>query len=196
MIVLAALAALIGATLVIAPFAEGLMQRLYDQVPTEAAVGGPFALVDHTGKPFTDADLKGKASLLFFGFTHCPDVCPTTLQSMTVWLQGLGPDGDAIRPVFVTVDPERDTPEVMAAYLGAFDPRIIGLTGSPQQVAAMLKAYRVYSKKVETTGGDYSMDHSSAVYVMDANGKFWNVIAMSEQPEGAIAKLKTLIHGG
>lgn len=196
MLLFAGLAAALVAALVIAPYADGVLQRLSSQVAMDAAIGGPFTLVDHRGKPFTETDLTGRPALLFFGFTHCPDVCPTTLQAMSGWLADLGQDGDAVRAIFVTVDPGRDTPAAIAAYLGAFDQRIIGLTGTPEQVAAMLKVYRVYSKKVDMGGGDYAVDHSSAVYLMDVSGKFWSVIAMNEPRAGAVAKLKKLIHGG
>jgi cytochrome oxidase Cu insertion factor (SCO1/SenC/PrrC family) len=138
-----------------------------------ALVGGPFTLTDHTGKQVTDKDFLGRHMLVFFGFTYCPDICPTELQVMTAALDMMGPNGDKIQPVFITVDPERDTPDVMKAYVENFGPRLVGLTGSPQEIAAAAKAYRVYYAKSAKTGSeDYLMDHSSILYLMGADGRF------------------------
>lgn len=140
----------------------------------EALVGGPFSLVDHTGRRVTEKDFLGKYMLVFFGFTYCPDVCPTELQVMSAALDELGPEGDNIQPVFVSIDPERDTPEVLKQYVENFHPRLVGLTGSPEEIAAIAHAYRVYYKKVESSGasGDYEMDHSTTIYLMDREGRF------------------------
>src|SRR5258708_1850538 len=140
-------------------------------IPT-AQIGGPFRLVDQNGAPFTDQDLKGKTFLVFFGFTHCPDVCPTALYEMSEVLTKLGSDADRAAVVFITVDPERDTPESIKDYLASFDPRIHGLTGDAAALAAVAKAYRVYYKKVPLEGGDYTMDHTAIVYLMDKEGRF------------------------
>ena len=137
-----------------------------------ASVGGPFHLEDQSGKPFTDQDLKGRPFLVFFGFTHCPDICPTTLFDMSQVLRQLGPDADRTGAVFITVDPERDTPAVMKDYLSSFDPHLRGLTGDQASVDAAIKAYRVYAKKVPLKDGDYTMDHTAMVYLMDKNGQF------------------------
>ena len=138
-----------------------------------ALVGGPFTLTDHTGKRVTEKDFLGRHMLVFFGFTYCPDICPTELQVMTAALDMMGPDGEKIQPVFITVDPERDTPEVMKAYVENFGPRLVGLTGSPEEIAAAAKAYRVYYAKSAKAGSDeYLMDHSSIVYLMAPNGQF------------------------
>jgi protein SCO1 len=126
-----------------------------------ASIGGPFQLVDQNRAPFSDQDLKGKTFLVFFGFTHCPDVCPTTLFEMSEILRKLGSDADRTAVMFITVDPERDTPESLKDYLASFDPHIRGLTGDPAAVAAVAKAYRVYFKKVPLEGGDYTMDHTT-----------------------------------
>jgi protein SCO1 len=156
-------------------------------------VGGPFALQTGDGKTITDAEMKGKPFLVYFGYTHCPDVCPTTLAQISDVLNRL-PD-KPIRVLFVTVDPERDTPALMADYVGSFDPRIIGLSGSKEQIAAMEKAYRVYVRKAPAKDGDYSMDHSSIVYLMDAKGGFIEAFNLERPPEesakelGAICKL-------
>lgn len=140
----------------------------------EALVGGPFSLVDHTGRRVTEKDFLGRYMLVFFGFTYCPDVCPTELQVMSAALDELGPEGDNIQPVFVSIDPERDTPEVLKQYVENFHPRLVGLTGTPEEIAAIAHAYRVYYKKVESSGasGDYEMDHSTTIYLMDREGRF------------------------
>lgn len=154
-------------------------------------VGGPFTLMDQTGAPITEKALQGKPSLVFFGFTYCPEVCPTTLSDMTVWMKKLGPDAEKLRAYFITVDPERDQPKQMADYLSAFDPRITGITGKPDDVFAMLKAYRVYYRKVQT-GSDYTMDHPGSVYLFDRNGAFTGSIDYREKEDVVLAKLKKL----
>src|ERR1700719_4603363 len=136
-----------------------------------AAIGGPFKLIDQNGKAVSDQDLKGHPFLVFFGFTHCPDVCPTTLFDVSEMLRALGPDADRTRALFITVDPERDTPAVMKDYLSSFDPHLSGLTGDAAAVAAAAKAYRVYYKKVPLDDG-YTMDHTAIVYLMDKDGRF------------------------
>jgi protein SCO1/2 len=159
-------------------------------------VGGPFALVDTEGKPVTEAAFAGTPRAMFFGFTNCPDVCPTTLYEATGWLKSLGPDADKLKVIFVTVDPERDTPEAMKSYLSSFDPRIVGLTGTPEEVAKVIKAFRVYARKVETEGGDYTMDHSAAVLLFDGNGRFVGTVDYQEPADRAVAKLKGLVGAG
>jgi protein SCO1/2 len=138
--------------------------------PTD--IGGAFDLIDHNGQPFTDKDLKGKFFLVFFGYTHCPDTCPTTLFEVSEILRKLGPAADRTAALFISVDPERDTPESMKDYLSNFDPHIRGLTGDASALAAVAKAYRVYYKKVPVDGGDYTMDHTAIVYLMDKDGRF------------------------
>ncbi|MCR4283357.1 MAG: SCO family protein [Bauldia sp.] len=157
-----------------------------------ASIGGPFELVDQHGATVTEAALKGHASALFFGYTYCPDVCPTTLADMTLWLKDLGAAADRLKVYFVTVDPERDTRELMAAYLEAFDPRIVGLTGERPAIDKMLSEYRVYSRKV---GGDefYTMDHTASVYLLDAEAKFVGTVDYQEKPETVMAKLRKLV---
>jgi protein SCO1 len=151
-------------------------------------VGGPFALVDQDGRAVDAASFKGAPFLVFFGYTHCPDVCPTTLADMSQMLAVLGKD-KPVRAAFVTVDPERDTPAVLKDYLSSFDPRITGLTGSPDAVAAAEKAYRVYARKVPTQGGDYSMDHTAIVYLMDREGRFVQAFNLQQPPEKAAAEV-------
>src|ERR1700692_925382 len=140
--------------------------------PAVAAVGGPFHLEDQNGKPVSDQDLKGRPFLVFFGFTHCPDICPTTLFEISQLLRTLGPDADRTGALFITVDPERDTPAVIKDSLSSFDPHLRGLTGDPAAVGAAIKAYRVYAKKVPLDKGDYTMDHTAVVYLMDKDGRF------------------------
>lgn len=158
-----------------------------------AAIGGPFELVDGNGETVTDATFAGKPTVMFFGFTYCPDVCPTTLSELQGWMEALGDDADKLNYAFVSVDPERDTPDVMRDYVWAFDKRITPLTGSQEQVDAMIKAYRVYAKKVPLDDGDYTMDHSAAVYLMNADHKFVGTIAYGEAEETALKKLRRLI---
>ena len=137
-----------------------------------SAIGGPFQLVDQNGKRVSDADLKGKWQLLFFGYTHCPDACPTALNEIALALDRLGDKRNAVRVVFITVDPERDTPEVLKTYVQSFDASIVALTGSPHQVAQAAKAYRVFYAKHPRPDGGYDMDHSAVIYVMDPQGRF------------------------
>lgn len=143
-------------------------------VSGKALVGGPFQLVDHTGKRVSDSDFKGRHMLVFFGFTSCPDICPSGLQVMSAALDQLGPKADRIVPLLITLDPERDTPEKLANYVKSFHPRLIALTGSLDEIKAVAKAYRVYFKKSETgsNANAYSIDHSSLFYLMNGEGGF------------------------
>jgi protein SCO1 len=139
-----------------------------------AMIGGPFTLTDGSGKAVTEKDFAGKPMLVFFGFTNCPDVCPAGLQVLAAALDRLGDKAEGVTPLFITVDPERDTPELVGKYVKSFHPRIVGLSGTPEQVADVIKAYRVYAKKQPSEGSatDYSMDHSSFFYLMDASGGY------------------------
>lgn len=139
-----------------------------------AQVGGPFQLTDHTGQRVTADTYKGKVMVVFFGFTHCPDICPSGLQVLSAALDKLGPQAEQVAPLFVTLDPKRDTPEQLALYMKSFHPRLIGLSGSEEETAAAAKAYRVYWRKVpdEKVAGAYSLDHSSIFYVMGRDGRF------------------------
>jgi protein SCO1/2 len=160
-----------------------------------AAIGGPFALTDQTGKAVTDQTYKGKWLLVFFGFTYCPDVCPTTLNQVAQVMDRLGPLASQVQPLFITVDPARDTPPVLAQYTAAFDPRIVGLTGTPAEIAAAAKAYRVYYAKVDQ-GSDYSMDHSAILYVMRPDGRYEAFFAADAKADDMTAKLKSWIEQG
>jgi cytochrome oxidase Cu insertion factor (SCO1/SenC/PrrC family) len=137
-------------------------------------IGGPFALTDHTGKPRSDGDFRGRLLLVYFGFTYCPDVCPTDLQAMGLAMDRLGAAADAIQLLFITLDPERDTAEHLADYVPLFHPRLIGLTGSIDAIGKAAEAYRVYYKRVDfdKSAMDYTVDHSSFIYLMDRDGKY------------------------
>ncbi|MBN8942653.1 MAG: SCO family protein [Rhizobiales bacterium] len=155
-----------------------------------SAIGGAFSLIDQTGKPVTEKDLAGKPSLVFFGFTHCPDICPTKLFEMTQMLDRLGPDAQRVNVAFVTVDPARDTKELLATYLGSFHPRILGLTGTEEQVAQAMRAYRAFARKVPQDGGNYTMDHTVFVYLMDRNGHFVSTFDVQRDPAVAASDLR------
>lgn len=155
-----------------------------------AAIGGPFSLVDQNGRTVTDKDLRGHPFLVFFGFTHCPDVCPTSLFEISEVLGKLGPDAQKVSALFVTIDPERDTPGAMKDYLSSFDPHLVGLTGDPATIAAVAKEYRVYVKKVPLDNGDYTMDHTALVYLMDKEGRFVTPFNLKRTPEDAAADLR------
>ena len=155
-------------------------------------IGGPFQLVDADGRPVTEKSLLGKPTAMFFGFTFCPEVCPTTLAEMTASLNALGPKADKLNVVFVSVDPERDTPAQMKAYLSNFDPRIQGFTGSVANIDAIAKAYRVYHRKVPMDGGGYTVDHSAAVYLVDKTGRFVEPIGYGAPHQRVVDQLERL----
>ncbi len=155
-----------------------------------SAIGGPFQLVDVNGRAFTDRNLRGRPTLMYFGFTYCPEICPTSLAHITQWLQALGPDADRLNVVFVTVDPQRDTPAQLRLYLSNFDRRIIGLTGSEAAVAATAQAFRIYYRRVPLQGGAYTMDHSTAVYLLDRQGRFVAPIRYGAASEEAVSAVR------
>ncbi|QPC44120.1 SCO family protein [Kaustia mangrovi] len=162
-----------------------------------ADIGGPFTLTDKTGRTVTEADFKGKPSAIFFGFTFCPDVCPTTLYELSGAMEELGADADRMNVVFVSVDWERDGPEELERYVSAFDDRIRGLSGTKDEIERITRAYRVYYKRVPTEDGeDYTIDHSALVYLMDSDGRFFGTISYNESPEMMLGKLKRLIAEG
>lgn len=156
------------------------------------AIGGPFALVDHTGKAVTDADFRGSPLAVFFGFTHCPEVCPTTLLRLGSLTRQLGADAARLKVLLITVDPERDTPAQLALYLQSFDPGVTGLTGLQEQVDAVLEAFKAYAKKVPVDGG-YTMDHTANIYLMTGDGAFRTMIDYHEADSSALAKLRMLL---
>lgn len=176
--------------------------RLFDEPPPRplpasrpALPGGEFTMTDHLGQPFTQDDLRGRPSLVFFGFTFCPDVCPTTLTDMTGWLEELGADADRLSPLFVSVDPERDTPYELRRYLEAFDPRIRALTGTASQLRATAAHFGASYRRVDA-GGSYTMDHTALVYMLDAGGRFFGTIDFHEDRAVALAKLRRLLAEG
>lgn len=168
----------------------GVMVFAPREVTKPSSVGGPFELVNQDGKTVTDADYRGKPFLVFFGFTHCPDICPTTLFEVSEVFNRLGSDADKVNAIFVTVDPERDTPEKLKLYLSSFHPRISALSGSEAQIEAIKKVYYVYAKKVPLEGGSYTMDHTSIVYLMDKQGKFIAPFNLKRDADTAAADLK------
>jgi protein SCO1/2 len=157
-------------------------------------IGGPFRLMDGDGHGFTDQNLRGKASLIYFGYTHCPDACPTALQDMASAVDKLTPaERKQVQVVFITVDPARDTPAVMKSYVGAFGAGIEGLSGSPGAIAQAAREYRVYYARHDEKGGDYSMDHSSIVYLMDKQGRFVSVFSQETTPDEMASELRKLV---
>ncbi|WP_031335006.1 SCO family protein [Rhodopseudomonas sp. B29] len=155
-----------------------------------SSIGGAFQMTSQSGQPVSEQSIKGKPTLIFFGFTRCPDVCPTTLFELSQVLAAMGKDADRINAYFVSVDPERDTPASMKDYLSSFDPHVVGLTGTPEQTQQIEKAYRVYARKVPLKDGDYTMDHTALVYLMDKSGRFVSPFDVKRKPEEAAADLK------
>jgi protein SCO1/2 len=162
-------------------------------IPADQSIGGPFRMTDHRGRAYSEGDLRGKPALLFFGFTACPDVCPTALAEMSGWLDALGPSGNDIVAVFVSVDPERDDAKSMANYLEAFDNRIVGLTGTSEQLAEFAKAYRIYYRKVPVEGGEYTMDHTASVYLIDRDLRFAALLDFHMDPATAVGKIRRVL---
>jgi protein SCO1/2 len=157
-----------------------------------ATVGGPFALVDAQGRNVTDADFRGRVMLVYFGYTHCPDVCPTDLAAIGEAVRTLGPAADSLAPIFITLDPQRDTPAVMGDFVQLVDPKVIGLSGSPAATDAAAKAYRVYYTKVPQPGfpDGYGIDHSAYMYLMGRDGKFLTVFRHGTEPDAIAAGIK------
>lgn len=183
----------LGAALVLGWWqVDGARLSTASQQSGAGQIGGPFSLVDHQGRPVTEADFRGKPLLVFFGFTNCPEVCPTTLFETSNRLAKLGAEADKLQVLFISVDPERDTPQQLALYLQSFDKRIVGLTGTVEQVDAAVRVFKAYAKKVPTDAG-YTMDHSSSVYVMDAKGGFRTIIDYHEEEQPALAKIRMVL---
>jgi protein SCO1 len=156
-------------------------------------VGGPFALVDHAGKPRTEADFRGKFLLIYFGFTYCPDVCPTDLQAIGSALDQLGAAGEDVQPLFITIDPERDTPALLAGYVPLFHPRLVGLSGDASAIRQAARAYKVYYAKVATAGDDYTVDHSGYIYLMDRAGQYLGFFPPGTPPERMADVIRPLV---
>jgi protein SCO1/2 len=164
-----------------------------NQPPSMADVGGPFRLAASNGGTLDSASLAGKPFAVFFGYTHCPEVCPTTLYELSSALEHLGEEARDLRVFFVTVDPERDTVAFLRDYLANFDPRIVALTGTPEETAAVAKAYRAYYEKVPTGDGDYTMNHTASVFLMGRDGRFFGSLGYGEDREIRLQKLRRLI---
>ncbi len=194
--VLAGLA--IGVAAAIAVFPEARQRLLPSPAATvsgKALVGGPFSLTDGTGKRVTDKDYRGRYMLVFFGYTSCPDICPAGLQLIAAALDKLGTKADRVTPIFISVDPGRDTPEKLAAYVKNFSSRLVGLTGTPEEIATVAKAYKVYYKKVpnDASPGDYTMDHSAIIYLMDPDGEFVAHFTPATSVDEMAAKLDKIL---
>ena len=153
------------------------------------AIGGPFQLTTQFEKPFTDKDMLGRPYLVFFGYTNCPDICHTTLFELSEIMRALGPDAN-VGGMFVTVDPERDTPQILKDYLSSFDPRIVGLTGAHDALDPMLKEFRIFAKRAPGEDANYGVDHTTVVYLMDKNGHFVNAFNVARKPADAARELQ------
>jgi protein SCO1/2 len=193
--------ALIPYLLLVAALAGGLLWHESESVPGlgrtvvtgQAQVGGPFRLTDQNGKSVSDQDFRGRAMLIYFGYSFCPDVCPTTLQVMADAIGKLGDKAGRITPVFITIDPERDTPKVLKEYMSAFGPNFVGLTGSAAEIKKVEKEYRVYAEKKPLKGGNYGMDHSSVLYLMGPDGKLVTYYDEAISPDNLAKELKQKI---
>lgn len=193
--------ALVPYLLLAAALAGGLLWHESELVPGlgknvvvgQPSIGGPFRLTDQYGKTVTQADFRGRYMLIYFGYSYCPDVCPTTLGVMAQALEKLGAQSERVVPVFITVDPARDTPKVLADYMKAFGPNFIGLTGSNDQIKAVEKEYRVYAAKRPLENGNYGMDHSSVIYLMGTNGKMVSFYDEAMSPDDLAKDLKEKI---
>jgi len=166
---------------------------LYNYVSTPGPLGGSFSLIDSHGRVVNQDDLRAKPTAIFFGFTHCADICPTTLFDMNHWQEQLGADGDKMQVWFVSVDPERDTPQVMQDYLSNFAPRVLGISGPPEAVHAMVAAFDIVAQKVDLGNGDYSYDHTAAIILLKKGGQRHSIIPYGEREDIALQRLKDLI---
>jgi protein SCO1/2 len=191
---LALLAALAVAGAAAAQPAERSAAELMDVVMwSREPIGGPFALIDQTGARRTDADFRGKILLVYFGFTYCPDVCPTDLQEIAAAIDRLGPAGDAVQPLFITVDPERDTPAHLKDYVPLFHPHLVGLTGSAAAIRDAARAYRAYYAKVPLERGDYTVDHSAFIYLMGRDGAYLGFFPPGTSADLMVGTLRPLV---
>lgn len=187
------MAAVIGATLVgFTLLADPWPASDVGRTMGATAIGGPFMLTGEDGRQVTQADLLGRPTVLFFGFTSCPEVCPTTLYELSGLIGKLGPEADSLNFVFVSVDWERDGPAELANYTSAFDDRILGLSGTEAQIDAVTKAYKVYYARIPTEGGGYTIDHTASVFLMDRDGRFVGTLSYGEPPDTKLAKLQRL----
>jgi protein SCO1/2 len=186
LVVIAAFAGSLAVGLIVTLWLLGGMHR----GTAPASIGGPFQLTDQSGQAVTEKSLQGRPTLIFFGFTHCPDVCPTSLFEISEVLRAMGKDADRVNAYFVSVDPERDTAAAMKEYLSSFDPHLKGLTGDAGAVAKVVSGFRVYARKVPLKDGDYTVDHTALIYLMDRDGNFVSPFNIKRKPEEAAADLK------
>jgi len=188
------LLAIAGIVLAVILLATGVLVRERPGT-TGPSIGGPFALIDGDGRVVKDSDFHGRYMLVYFGYTFCPDVCPTTLNEVALAMDKLGPDAARVAPIFITVDPKRDTPAVMKQYVSAFSPALVGLTGSADAIAQVEKSYRVYASENRTGPGpgDYTVDHSSILYLMNPAGQFIAPIRADESADDMAADIKKLL---
>lgn len=186
---------LVGIAVLMALSIGWLSFEWYGSRHSGEAYGAPFTLVDQYGHAITRADFIGHPTALYFGYTNCPDVCPTTLADLAMWLKTLGPDGEDIRAYFVTIDPDRDTPKIMNEYVSNLSRRIVGISGAPDKVRAMARAYGIYFRKVDGKDGGYSMDHTASILLLGRRGALVGTIAFGESAKSAEAKLRRLEAG-
>ena len=179
---------IVSAALVLVASLAYVLTTMRAGAPAASLIGGPFKLVAGDGRTVTDADMKGEPFLVFFGYTHCPDVCPATLAEISDVLSKM--PGKPVKALFITIDPERDSAAVMKDYVSNFDPRIIGLTGDRAAIDQAEKAYRVYARKAPQAGGDYTMDHSAIVYLMDSQGRFVEAFNLDRKPDESAKELE------
>lgn len=192
------LAAILIAATVAAVCSAGVayLMNSTEKASAPSGVGGPFRLVTQDGRMLSDSDLKGHPFAIFFGFTHCPEICPTTLAELSSALDELGPSAKDFRVLFVSLDPARDDPAALKSYLQSFDPRIVGLTGPQEDIAAVAKAYRVYWRTVPGSDGDYTLDHTAITYLMDRSGRYAGIIGYAEPHGEVVKRLRQLVEGG
>ncbi len=165
---------------------------IFNPQDREAAYGVPFELVDHDGAPITQDAFRGQPTALFFGFTHCPEICPTTLYELDGWFAALGDEADNIDAFFITIDPERDTPQLLGDYVLSVTDRVRGITGDPEAVREMARGFGVFFNRIELDDGDYTMDHTASIFLLDSNGAFRKTISYGENPDTAMEKLRDL----
>ncbi|MBM3518605.1 MAG: SCO family protein, partial [Alphaproteobacteria bacterium] len=182
--------ALVAVAAVVWQLARPSVQRSAEPAVAEAAIGGPFSLLDHTGRRVSDEDFRGQVLVVFFGYASCPDFCPARLVEIAAAVDALGQRANAVTPLFITIDPERDTPAALSDFVARIHPALVGLTGSAAEIAAVAKAYRVFYARGKEVAGGYLMDHSSVVYVMDRAGKFVDVLTPGADADAIAEKLR------
>lgn len=176
-----------------AALAFGMGMAFAGSDEADAKYGVSFRLTDDLGAPITERALEGHPSLIYFGYTHCPEVCPTTLYEMAGWLKALGPAADRLKAYFITVDPERDTTEIMHGYASNFTDRIVGITGDPKEIERVVKGWQIFVRKVPSPDGGYTMDHTASVFMVDERGRLKGTIAYGEETNSALAKIRALL---